>query len=114
MLLQETKKTSIDRKCVSSLWGHQNKHWIFRFENMWFRHKDFKKNVQNRWSENNPSAWTGQRIQQKLQYIITQLKTWNKDTFAIIPQLKDKLGNETACLDAKASESGSSAGVFAP
>lgn len=79
---------------------------LFRFENMWVSHPQFKDRIREWWCEFDMEGHKGFHFMKKLQNIKHKLRVWNKNTFSLIKENKDSLWNEMGYLDCKLEEDG--------
>ncbi|XP_028096430.1 uncharacterized protein LOC114296321 [Camellia sinensis] len=99
VLIQETKKSSIDERFVRSLWAEDELGYMeeddrdwgpkpFKFLNAWVLHPSFLKEVENVWVGTQVEGWAGFRIMVKLRTLKQALKIWNVEVFG---QVESKL-----------------------
>lgn len=81
-------------------WGPK----LFRFNNHWLEHKDFKEVVRKSSAEANPSGWMGFILEEKLKNLKCSLKHWNKDTYRDADQKIQSLVENIKSLHLKSEE----------
>lgn len=73
---------------------------------MWNLHPSFKDCVKLWWNECEVLGWKGFCFMQKLQYVKENMKRWNKSTFDLIKDKKNKIWEDIQAIDRKVEECG--------
>ena len=71
----------------------------FRFENVWFIHKEFLGNAKKWWAECENRGWEGFKFMKKLEFLKHKLKTWNKEVFRDVSIEKGKILDRIKKID---------------
>lgn len=71
----------------------------FKFENMWFGHKDFKDSVEKWWSTYHASGRPDDILAKKLNLLKNDIKRWNKEVFGNLEERKMKAMSRLEELD---------------
>ena len=72
----------------------------FRFENMWFTHKDFLEEVRKWWVEGVYEGWEGHKFMRRLDHVKWQVKKWNKEVFGDVRIEKRRILKRIGEIDA--------------
>lgn len=61
---------------------------LFRFENMWVTHPQFKDCIRKWWNEHEVEGYKGFQFMKKFHYVKQKLRVWNKNKFGRIKEKK--------------------------
>eukprot|EP00253_Pinus_taeda_P035953 PITA_35953 len=79
----------------------------FRFKEFWLTHPSFKDMIKNIWTTFTPPEGSKMfQLQQKLRFVKSQLKQWNRETFGDIFTAQQELSRELSALQQKITTEG--------